>query len=59
MRPHPILLQVRAINRELVSAEHKQDGASVRDDNLTTLETDLLNLSSELVSWSVPVCSVC
>ena len=48
-----LLVQVRAINRQLASAE---DGASVRDDLLSSLETDLLNFSSELVSVCVCVC---
>ncbi len=44
---------MRALNRELVNAEHKQDGASVRDDLVTSLESQLLDYSSELVSeWS-------
>lgn len=41
---------MRAINRKLVEAEANEDGAAVRDDRLTSLETKLLNMGSELVS---------
>ena len=46
-----ILLQVRAINRKLVEAEANEDGAAVRDDQLSSLETKLLNTGSELVGY--------
>ena len=42
---------MRAINRKLVEAEANEDGAAVRDDRLTSLETKLLNMGSELVSY--------
>ena len=43
---------MRTINRRLVEAEANEDGAAVRDDRLTSLETKLLNTGSELVSLS-------
>ena len=43
------------INRKLVEAEANEDGAAVRDDRLTSLETKLLNTGSELVSYSYNV----
>ena len=43
---------MRTINCKLVEAEANEDGAAVRDDRLTSLETKLLNMGSELVSYS-------
>ena len=48
--PFSLFLQVRSINRKLVEAEANEDGAAVRDDRLTSLETRLLDMGSELVS---------
>jgi hypothetical protein len=42
--------QVRALNRKVVEAEANEDGAAVRDGRLTSLETKLLDMGSELVS---------
>ena len=38
-----------------MEAEANEDGAAVRDDRLTSLETKLLNTGSELVSYSYNV----
>ena len=42
---------MRSLNRKLVEAEANEDGAAVRDDCLTSLETKLLDTGSELVSY--------
>ena len=40
---------MRALNRQVVEAEANEDGAAVRDDRLTSLETKLLDMGSQLV----------
>ena len=44
------MLQVRTLNKRMVAAEAHEDDKSAQNSLLRTLETQLINASSELVS---------
>lgn len=50
---------MRALNRQVVEAEANEDGAAVRDDRLTSLETKLLDMGSQLVSHFLTSACTC